>query len=121
RMARHQLNAASEVRAVVSPSPAPNGPRVPRTAGVGHADCNTSQRKGGRMPGLNDVLAGIAERRGDRATELPAVALSVTIDDGADPNDPQTLARPVVLIEPVVHPDLEALLDATSAMRRGRF
>ena len=30
---------------------------------------------------------GIAERRGDRATELPAVALSVTIDDGADPND----------------------------------
>lgn len=72
------------------------------------------------MPGLNDVIAAISERRGG-ATELPAIALSVTLDPQADPDDPMTLTSPVAVIQPVVHPDLAALLDATSALRRGQF
>lgn len=69
-----------------------------------------------------DVLAAAQAAGGPEALRgLPVIALGVTVFDGCDPSDPSTLAERCVLVEPVVHPVLEAQLDLTTATRRGRF
>lgn len=69
-----------------------------------------------------DIVAAARAAGGPEALQnLPAIAIGVTVFDGYDPSDPATLAERCALVEPVVHPLLEARLELTTATRRGRF
>ena len=75
---------------------------------------------GSRTP--REVIDAARAEGGDEAlTDLPAIALGVTLLDGYDPSNPETLTGRSVLVEPIVHPVLEALLDRSPATRRGRY
>lgn len=54
-------------------------------------------------------------------SQIPPVAVSVTLVDGFDPSADSTLLQPSVLLTPCVHPTLEAFLETAGATRRGRM
>lgn len=54
-------------------------------------------------------------------SQLPAIAIAARLVDGYDPTDPATLTTRSVILEPIVHPVVEAQLELAGATRRGRF
>jgi superfamily II DNA or RNA helicase len=50
---------------------------------------------------------------------LPPLALSARLLEGFDPADPATLYTPSMVVEPIVHPVLDAVLTVARASRRG--
>lgn len=72
------------------------------------------------MPTPREIVDRVRSVNPDALRNLTPVAIGVSVLDGFDPSDPGTLTERSVIIEPIVHPLLEAQLELSGATRRGR-
>lgn len=71
------------------------------------------------LPPAELIRAAQAQGGPDALRNIPPIAFSAKLLPGFDPADPTTLLEPSMIVTPVVHPLLEALLEVSDATRRG--
>lgn len=68
------------------------------------------------------IISDVRRTMGDAALKgLPPIAVNIAFTQGSDPASSEALIEPSVILQPTVHPLVEAQMELSGATRRGSF